>query len=579
MKSTTHPDSGRSILKSYSSSPSLIATSSAAEETPLFFNPLYRLCQQHQPTSIPHFKTGGSGSSGSTSGIVLEDDSSVGGDSRSRSSLSNPISFSPSPPPNVINASLRQQILCSSSRPNGLQKHNSLTDFSEEDIFCESVISARSPTGSSPHHGYNNRGAESRESYSPPPPHGIVDVDECVLVEVIRKPETPSYSKDGGNNARTGGVVGNKSEKRHSVGELELEPVLNNKFAGVKVEGNPGKVARIKENIKKFGRFGRANSEKILRFQTGDSKSEREKCKAVGSATSRKGRGNGSKLDDVGENSSILHEDQTPPVPTVRKRSKNSDIKVETATCSVVEAQNNQKRPSSVSPQPPPSESALITTTLLAKEIQSRENHFDVLVAYPEPNLSELVAKNNNDALTKTSLFSDIQPTLEDGPVSSLISDQDRSMPCHVQSVSTIDVETFVVHSGCSSPIVTPNLNQEEITSRESVDNVNEVKKLSVVLDNNNCEASHLSDADNPVKNSGNLDEMFRSRNKEATASVPVPIMYNNNIQSSVFKKLTNYSTPSMMSDNVDGQRFSHELPSKNIGPNFNGKYITLQFC
>ncbi|ODM97283.1 hypothetical protein Ocin01_09399, partial [Orchesella cincta] len=104
-----------------------------------------------------------------------------------------------------------------------------------------------------------------------------------VLVEVIRKQGNVNDSKSNSTKSIPGGEryklekfgsveliqklessLSNGSAnkgKRHSVGDIDP----TNKASATKADGSPGKVARLKESLKRFGRFGRSNTDKIIR--------------------------------------------------------------------------------------------------------------------------------------------------------------------------------------------------------------------------------------------------------------------------------------------------------------------------
>lgn len=201
----------------------------------------------------------------SASGIALSVDDDSQSD-RSRSSLGYPpsnnsgnISYSPSPP-------------LTSNTPND-HIYSSLTDIHELHIGKEGgrldPFKLGDTTGSS----------------------------DVVLVEVIRKQGNgngtiivSSENKTGSGNKKGASVFGEKYKlekfgsveliqklgtsptnvsqqtklgKRHSVDVVDS--AVSNKISNAKVEANPGKVQRFKESLKRFGRFGRSNTDKIVR--------------------------------------------------------------------------------------------------------------------------------------------------------------------------------------------------------------------------------------------------------------------------------------------------------------------------
>lgn len=113
---------------------------------------------------------------------------------------------------------------------------------------------------------------------------------DVVLVEVIRKQGKSTGNGEAGKetgNKAIPGVFGDKHKlekfgsveliqklgvngsttpakpKRHSIGEVDPGAISPSK-SGQK-EGTPGKVARLKESLKRFGRFGRSNTDKLIR--------------------------------------------------------------------------------------------------------------------------------------------------------------------------------------------------------------------------------------------------------------------------------------------------------------------------
>lgn len=202
----------------------------------------------------------------SASGIALSVDDDSQSD-RSRSSLGYPpsnnsgnISYSPSPP-------------LTSNTPND-HIYSSLTDIHELHIGKEGRLDPfklGDTTGSS----------------------------DVVLVEVIRKQGNGNSNiilsgenKTGSNNKKGGNALGEKYKlekfgsveliqklgtsptdvpqqtklgKRHSVDTVDSAACNKISNANAKVEGNPGKVQRFKESLKRFGRFGRSNTDKITR--------------------------------------------------------------------------------------------------------------------------------------------------------------------------------------------------------------------------------------------------------------------------------------------------------------------------
>jgi hypothetical protein len=550
MKSTTsHPESsldhhiGRSTLKSYSSSPSLVidTTSSDLKESEFlqdleescssspFFNPLYKVTHSDR-NNHPHHnfgvangnnrviipRTGGggakskkssssTGSGSSTSGIALSADDDSQSD-RSRSSLSNLVSYSPSPPPPNTSthnnsplvhlqnrsstpspdsshpalpispsisplAHLRRQIVSRSARPSGiLQKVNSLTDFSEEDYLVytvgggEGVVNGT--TGSGSHAGRSLTGS----------PYGVPDGStpsptDCVLVEVIRKPAEVPFSSclnkppksNKSNEFRPNSCKKQQQqpsssqqlsqaglllvEKRHSVGEIE--PALSSKFAGVKVEGSPGKVARIKESIKKYGRFGRTHSEKVLRFKSDSDIDEK----------------NDKKLKDE-ERGDSGHEKSGDSKPTLRKRSfklseKKEDEQLQHDTVASVSEGHEKVRASDEEPKPQKGASVGDTNN----ENQSTETDAPTNAADSSTNIGESCfddnqpksspnsAKESQSILCQARVFEvlRVSPHVhdnEDEPISSIIGDQDRSMPMlHIHPVPTIDIDNSCITS------------------------------------------------------------------------------------------------------------------------------------
>lgn len=203
----------------------------------------------------------------SATGLSVDDDSQS---DRSRSSLGYPpsqnsgnTSYSPSPP------------LTASNTPND-HIYSSLTDI---------------------HEAHQNNGGNGKGGRLDPFKLGdTTGSSDVVLVEVIRKQGKGSNggenaeSKTGSNN-KTVSFYGGKCKldkfgsveliqklgttpngpqtklgKRHSVEKLDSSVASpNEKTAEAKAEGGPGKVQRFKESLKRFGRFGRSNTDKIVR--------------------------------------------------------------------------------------------------------------------------------------------------------------------------------------------------------------------------------------------------------------------------------------------------------------------------
>lgn len=466
MKSTTtHPESGR--LKSYSSSPSLVTAipsvlkegdeellnlQEPSPEGSPFFNPLYKfshpnlLHQQHNnnnnhtslnnPNNNFHSPKCTSTTSTGSSGIALSADDDSQSD-RSRSSLSNPVSsYSPSPPPtsNIGGTGiLRQQIVYNSSRPNGLQKYNSLTDFSEEDLYTGDSSSNHSASHSPKHHnnasrslsespyGLNSSGLQSQLGDHIPP------VSDVVLVEVIRKPESPSKNKDN----RT--VVGVVAEKRHSIGEVD--PIICNKFAGVKVEGSPGKVARIKESIKKFGRFGRNHSEKILRFQSDDVLNS---SKVEDPVITNSGQTTEAEISEEVNN--------IPPKPAARKSKAPevpNDSKTPTTKTSTTSSSLKESKTESHEIRQTPALDNSGESDQNAKASDITETSEEIPSAKTKPKQETILVDELKPKIDiKPEQIPNHQDDNENEPPVSIIGDQDRSMSSHIQLVPTIDIQS-----------------------------------------------------------------------------------------------------------------------------------------